>query len=552
MPKFYTLFKTILFGLIGLMSFNNTVSAQTTTWDGTIWDAGAPDNSKDAIFNANYSSVIDFAAKTVLITNNSLVTISSGHTFTVDNNINIAAGSSLVFENNASLLQINAAAINTGNITFKRNATAMREFEYTYWSSPVTGQTLAGFSPLTDPDRYFSFDTAANTWVSENGSNTMIPGKGYAISAPDDYTPTPQIFNGEFTGNPNNGNITAGVIIHNPALLDYNLLGNPYPSAISVVSLINNTTLGTLYFWTHNTAITNNSFSSNDYAIRTKFVGTQAVTGGSVPGAYVASGQGFFASSSATGTITFTNTMRVSGNNSQFFKNTETTQTDPQYYYTWLNMTNTGGAFKQLAFGYEEGATNGYDFGTDAAAAPGTFINFYSLIGTTGYAIQGRAFPWNITDQIALGYSTTIVGPFDITLDHNDTFFDSKDIFLQDLTTGTVHNLKTGPYTFNTAIGTFNSRFVIHYVNPLLSNEAHVLDTNTVAASAKNNVITIESTLVKIKSIEVYDLLGRLLFETNNLNQNQYVISTLTAKNQALAVKIKLENNQTVIKKLMN
>lgn len=551
MSKFYTLSKTILLVFIGLLSFIS-ISAQTTTWDGATWDAGTPDNTKDVVFNANYPSVISFAAKTVLVANNSVVTISSGHTLTVENNIDITAGSSLIFLDNASLVQVNPTAVTNGNITFKRNATAMREFDYTYWSSPVAGQTLAGFSPLTDPSRYFSFNTATNTWVSENGSNTMVPGKGYAISAPDDYTSTPQIFNGEFTGNPNNGDITANVVIHNPMLLDYNLLGNPYPSAISVVTLINNTTLGTLYFWTHNSALTNNTFSSNDYAIRTKFVGTQAVTGGTVPGPYVASGQGFFASSSATGTITFTNAMRVTGNNSQFFKNAESTQIDPQYYYAWLNMTNTGGAFKQLAFGYEEGATDGYDFGTDAAAAPGTFINFYSLIGGTGYAIQGRAYPWTINDQIPLGYSTTIVGPFDITLDHNDTFFDSKDIFLQDLTTGTVHNLQTGPYTFNTAIGTFNSRFVIHYINPLLSNQAHVLDANTIVASAKNNVITIESKLLKITSVEVYDLLGRLLFGTTDLNQNQYVISTLTAKNQALAVKIKLENNQTVVKKLMN
>lgn len=550
MPKLYTLSKTILFLLIGLMSMTNS-SAQTTTWDGATWDAGAPDNTKDAVFNANYTSVINFAAKTVLVTNNAVVTI-SGHTLSVDNNIDITAGSSLIFQNNASLVQINPLAVTTGNITFKRNATAMREFEYTYWSSPVAGQTLAGFSPLTDPDRYFSFNTVTNTWVNENGSNTMVPGKGYAISAPDDFTSTPQIFNGNFTGVPNNGDITAAVVIHDPGLLNYNLLGNPYPSAISVVTLINNTTLGTLYLWTHNSAIANGSFSNNDYAIRTKFVGTQAVTGGATPGAYLAAGQGFFASSSATGNITFTNAMRVSDNNSQFFKNAGNTLTDPQYYYTWLNMTNTGGAFKQLAFGYEEGATNGYDFGTDAPAAPGTYINFYSLIGSSAYAIQGRAFPWTINDQIPLGYSTTIVGPFDITLDHNDPFFDSKDLFLQDLTTGTVHDLRAGPYTFNTAIGTFNSRFVIHYVNPLLSNEAHVLDVSTVVASAKNNVITIESTLLKIKSIEVYDLLGRLLFETTNLNQNQYVISTLTAKNQGLAVKIKLENNQTVVKKLMN
>jgi hypothetical protein len=44
---------------------------------------------------------------------------------------------------------------------------------------------------------------------------------------------------------------------------------------------------------------------------------------------------------------------------------------------SWLNLTNTQGAFKQLLLGYVTGATNNYDRGYDALSLNGnSFINF--------------------------------------------------------------------------------------------------------------------------------------------------------------------------------
>ena len=68
-------------------------------------------------------------------------------------------------------------------------------------------------------------------------------------------------------------------------------------------------------------------------------------------GLYVAAGQAFFASAGTTSTINFTNAMRVAGNNAQFYRSA---QNVPLNYYFHLNMTNTLGAFKQIAIGYQE------------------------------------------------------------------------------------------------------------------------------------------------------------------------------------------------------
>jgi hypothetical protein len=546
--------------------FNNLLiqrCAVTTTWNGTSWDNGLPSINKVVAFTGNYTSTANVEACSVSVSNDAVVTLADSHTLTVENNVSITGtNSKLVFENNASLLQINPSATNTGNINFKRNATPMRQYEYTYWSSPVVGQVLGLFSPLTSTNRFFSYngDPAVNNYVSQNIANPMMATSGYVIMAPSNYTSTSQIYNAEFIGIPNNGNFSATVFAYDIGIKNYNLIGNPYPSAISVASLFGaNSNLGALYFWTHNTAISNNVFSATDYAIKTSTVGIAAFSGGTAPGNYIAAGQGFFATTSTNGFINFNNSMRVANFNTQFYRNNfenNTTQNTPLNYYFWLNMTNNDGVFKQITVGYQDNATNGYDFGIDAGSRIGTYINFYSLINTNPFAIQGRAYPWSINDVIPLGYSFVNPTPqisnnFSIALDHNDAFFNDKDIFLKDATTGNYHNLKTGSYNFTADLGTnFNSRFEIQYQNPL-SNKAFDFDSNSVYLNTFNEAIVVNSKTENIQAIQVYDVLGRLIFDKKQINATRFSIENISKQNQALIVKIQLVNGVVVSKKLV-
>jgi len=526
---------------------------QTTTWTGSAWDNGEPTITTDAIVlsgTCNVTSNISF--KTITVQADAILNVDNAATITVQDNIQVLGTGQLILNNNTSLLQNNSSATNTGNIKYRRNATPMRQYEFTYWGAPVAGQVLNVFSPLTLADKFYSYNAnvGVNNWVIENQNNVMIPGKGYAIRAPQGYTTTPQVFSGEFIGVPNNGNISANVAGFNPALLNYNLLANPYPSAISVITLLDNTNLGTLYFWTHNSAISNNVFTSSDYAIRTRTTGIAAVTGGTAPGLNIAAGQAFFASAGTTTTINFTNEMRVAGNNAQFYRNA---QDVPLNYYVHLNLTNTLGAFKQIAFGYQEDATDGYDFGSDALASTEGAIRFYSLINSLslGFGIQARAYPWSISDVVPLGYTTTQAGTFDIAIDHFDTFFADKDIFLEDTSNGTFHNLKNSAFTFTTAIGTFDARFRIHYQDTSLSNNDFAGNENSVYIFMNNNQPKIVSTQSNIASVMVYDMLGRIVFSKDKVNASEFILSDLIVNNQALIIKTTLENNVTVAKKFI-
>lgn len=526
--------------------------AMTTTWDGTSWSSGLPSDNKKAVFTGNYTATADFSACSIQVSNNAIVTVNSGINVTSTNEIIVDNGASFIFENSSALLQTNSLAVNVGDITYKRDSAPMRIYEYTYWGTPVSGQVLSAFSPLTLADKFYSFDAFANNWVLENLNNTMAPAVGYAVRAPQGYTSTPQVFNGEFVGPANNGDYSVSLVDHSVASA-YNFVGNPYPSAISVASLIDNSTLGTLYFWTHNTAISGYQFTSDDYAVRTKLFGTAAVSGGPIPGPYVSAGQAFFASSSATTSLTFTNAMRVGSNNSQFYRSA-TSCANPAYYSFYLNMTNTGGAYKQLGIGYVECATSGYDNGLDGIFAAGTYISFYSVIPNYNLQINSLAYPWNISDTIPLGYISNITGnttfqiEFDASNPNYDHFFDDKDIFIEDTETNTYHNLKTSPYVFNSNEGTYNSRFVIHYQNSTLTNPSFSSQQEIVFYN-QDNQLEIHSSQSEIQHVMVYDISGRLLVNQNNINNKIFAIAKNTIQKQVVLITTILKDGTTLNKK---
>ena len=530
--------------------------SQTTTWTGASWDNGVPTITVDAIIASGTCAItVDTEAKSIIVQSGATLNIQSASTITVENDIQVLGTGKFIIRNNCSLVQNNPLAVNIGNIEYRRNATPMIQYDYTYWSSPVAGQVLNVFSPLTLSDKFYSFNTVTNSWVLESPTNTMQIGKGYAVRAPQGYGATAQVFNGIFEGLPNNGDYTQNVVAYDPVLGNYNLLGNPYPSALDTRDLIDNSSINTLYYWTHNTAIASNEFTANDYAVRTRTAGTTASSGGVVPSRYMAAGQGFFARSSSTGTVTFTNAMRQVGNNGRFFRSSYPSETfdEEDDNLIRLDLSNSGGAFKQQVIQYLTDATNGYDVGVDGEQIDGVFVSFYSIIPGHALAIQARELPWNIDDQVVFGFKSTInaVTSFDISISELGVFFNDKDVFIEDKVTNTFHDLKVSPYTFSSNMGVFEDRFVLHYKNLLLSNDDFTGIENSVYVFKENNQPKIVSTKSNIKSVLVYDTLGRIVFSKDNVNASEVVLSNLIANNQALIIKTTLENNVTVAKKFI-
>ncbi|WP_293893018.1 hypothetical protein [Flavobacterium sp.] len=109
-------------------STNVTVNAQTNTWNGTSWSTGFPPTSgQKIVFTNAFSSSSDLSGCSCQVSSANVV-INSGHTLMVTNDVKIVGGGTLTFEDGASLVQTNDAAVNSGYITFKRKTTALKQY----------------------------------------------------------------------------------------------------------------------------------------------------------------------------------------------------------------------------------------------------------------------------------------------------------------------------------------------------------------------------------------------------------------------------------------
>ena len=534
----------------------------STTWSGTAWSNGTPDASKAAIIAGAFTIASDLTACSLTINPGIAITVPSNYTLTVVNALTVSATASLTFENHSSLVQVNDNAVNSGNIKYKRIAAKIRRGDFVYWSTPVTPQKLVDVSPLTLGDKYFGY--SGDNWVITNKNTVMKIGKGYIIRGPQTYSLTVKTdYPAEFNGVPNNGVILGETLTAGKPYL----IGNPYPSALSAKKFLDqNTALleGTLYFWTHNTPVTLtgvSTYTSDDYAsynlTGSTVVKERAITGGTPgsnneePSGFIGAGQSFFAVSKAGGTVTFNNDMRLgAADNTQFFKSASKEITEA--HHVWLNMTNTKGIFKQMLVGYVQGATNEYEDRYDGVSFNANpYVDFYSVDNGNNYVIQGRALPFTDADQVPLGYNTTIAGDFTISIDKADGDLSSHAVYIEDKKAGVIHDLTASDYTFTTEKGIFADRLVLRYTNKTLGTGDFENVENGLLVSVKDKTIKVTSSAENIKEVTVFDISGKLLYSKKKAGTTELQIQNLQSANQVLLIKVTLDNDFTVTKKII-
>lgn len=552
-------------------------------YNGSTWSS-SPDGAA-VIVNGTLNMTTNTTVCSCTLNSGANVTVASGVTLTVKENLNVHQNANFTVENNASLVQIDDSAVNSGKITVKRNTTPVSRYDFTYWSSPVAASdwTLNNLSPNTLADKYYSYNAAGAGWVIHYGGNIpMETGIGYIVRAPQSYSTTlTSIYQGQFIGSPNNGQKTA--TIKTGATLKSNLIGNPYPSAISIEKFYeaNKTAIkGTFYFWTHNIAVSSTPDANGVYnynpASYISYNATGATGNGDVNNCTtcgnttsnkhlgnIASGQGFFVEGKVNNaTIVFNNSMRVAtaGTNSQFLRsaNSEsdyatqsTEETAVEKHRLWLNITNSAGAYNETLLGYVSGATNDLDDDYDGITyASGTAI--YSLLNDNKLVIQGKALPFSNTDVIPLGFMAAAAGEYSIGLESFDGLFEDQKVYLVDKLTSTIHNIKNDRYAFSTtAAGTFNTRFELRFVNESLGVDTPVVDANDIVVYKNGNQIAIRANNFTIEDVQVFDLTGKEIYDQKEINSSEFSTSGLNVATQVVVVKITLDNNQTISKKVI-
>lgn len=561
-------------------------------YNGSSWSV--PAEGAAVVVNAgslNVTENVNICSCTLTGTAN--VVIKEGFTVIIDDKLVIGPTATFTVENNASLVQINDNAANSGNVIVKRTTTPISRYDFTYWSSPLKAEsgflvgrdpsdvTKLGLSKNTFFDKYYSFAGNTQQWQTINyGNQVMVPGKGYIVRAPQEYaistTPT-ATFTANFQGAPNNGLVTIPVMLPSASVSTgkSNLIGNPYPSAIDAVKFYNeNSSIidGTFYFWTHNIAVSSTPDANGVYQynaasyLAVNYTGGTANGGGSPKASKnIASGQGFFVNAKTAGSVKFNNSMRVkdASSNTNFFRAAEAvTNTTQSIEETteevaieqnrfWLNITNNAGAYNETLIGYVTGASNNFEDSYDGKTyASGTAL--YSLLSDEKMVIQGRALPFVSSDIVPLGFMAAASGEYSIGIESFDGLFDEQKIYLVDKTDNSIHNLKNERYTFTTGAGTFNSRFEIRYVNDSqLGVDTPVVSQNDIVVYKSGNQIGVRTNNLTIDSVQVYDITGKLLISGTDVNDTTFKTTGLNVSTQVLIVKVNLEDNQSVSKKII-
>ena len=598
-------------GSLTITNANGCTSSYTITVNiGKLWNGGT---SNDWGYANNWTpSGVPTSSDCVVIPSGTLnspeisvnafagnLTINSSASLSVDSGVAVEVqdfvktDGTFTMNSSASLIQINNVANSgAGNMIYKRDVTSVHGYDYIYWSSPVVAQAVSGLYSTPGIGYQYYWDTLANNNNGASGNigqgnwanafGVMQVGKGYIIRGSSSYNWSGNL-TANFTGIPNNGDVLMsiargsytgapysganGVTISNQED-NYNLIGNPYPSAIKATDFLNwpsNTTKiqGVVYLWTHNSTPTSNAntfYSTGHYNYFTNdYLAYNNVGASSGPGfnGYIAAGQGFFVTmldgaTDTTQSVVFNNSMRnKTYSNTNFFKgNQQATQASNEVDRIWLDLVDNNSVSTRTLIGYIDGATVNKDRQFDAYTPVGNATIIYSLVEGDSHIIQGRPLPFDTNDQVPLGYHSAASGNFTIAIATVDGLFEQgQPIYLEDKLLNVIYDLRQAPYVFTTDAGTFNDRFVLRYTSSNLSNEQFT--SQSAAAFIMNQKLQIRASSL-ITNVQIYDVAGKLIKTYTPAVKALELIEDFPFANGVYFAKIKLDDGSQYIQKVMN
>jgi hypothetical protein len=341
-----------------------------------------------------------------------------------------------------------------------------------------------------------------NAWVRVYSGTALSAGQGYLVNYNNNKTIT-------FTGPLNYSAISPSI---SGTANVWNMLGNPYPCAITASSFIsgNGNLLGTLYIWDQT------STNTGDYATCTGggCVANSHSGNHGVPNGNIGSGQGFMVQSKGTGsTASFTNTMKTN-TNSQFF-----IMDDFTIQRCYINITDPKNKMNEVLIAFLEDATNGFDDKYDGMKYPSNdSLKLYSQIDNDSikYIIQCLA-PVIDSQVVILGLDAGCDGLYTFHLSALVDFYPDVNIYLKDLLLNkTIDLRKDSSYSFNTVKGVFKDRFIVIFKkeNAVTIVEQEKSEPILVYATSKSITISNRNNDPFKGDVKVYDMLGKVIYSS--------------------------------------
>jgi hypothetical protein len=396
---------------------------------------------------------------------------------------------------------------------------------YNYWSSPVQNTSINDAFGSTGR-KFYTFDSLNQAWEGASTTDVLDAGRGF-IATGTSNTPTTIIRSFSDNSGFNSGDISQSLYNSGSFHADSNwhLVGNPYPSGLNVDAFITDNATeieSSVYLWSSDGSDYNSLES--DYAIMGLAGAVSAGGSGVNPtSATISSAQGFFVQSltSTSGNLTFSNSQRVSTNNT--FQRIK-----PDMERIWLGVEKENGAKNELLLAFLDEAEEGKDLYDDSKLSGNSFVSLYSIgdfkSGEQELAIQG--LPSFINERtIPIGIEVKEAGEFTFSINYLDGFDSETQLFLYDTEIESLIDLRAGNYTVSLEKGEFNERFSLRFIGGKITDlpedslgELNDLGINLYATKNEIRIQFTHSELAK-SQIEIYDISGRLLFVQSNKNQ---------------------------------
>lgn len=484
--------------------------------------------------DGNYILGSDIVLNNLLVENGATVTVASGQSITLNNNL---ANSGSVELNSVSTsyssLIVEGKAL--GNVTYNRHVnTNATTGGNDLISAPVTGESFGDFAsnnanivsnPSNPTEKLFGpFDKTVglyltyDTDIPAEAAITLDPAIGYRAASTDGM-------NFNFNGIVNTENIDVAIVTAGPNNPEWNLIGNPYPSYISLSEFlsINNSAFA---------PISSGVYGYDGDASDGWEIWNQAYSDAN-PNAVITPGQGFLvAAASASETVTFTTNMRTSGSSDDFIPGRVI---NPNISHLELSLNNESKIY-HTDFYFTENASLGLDPGYDSENFGGNVPEFsiYSHLvnenSGNNMAIQSLGSS-NLSDvTIPIGVNATQGEQITISIS-SSTLPLSTEVYIEDNVNNTVTLLTENDFVLtpeNNLSGT--GRFFLRFSDASLSLEDFANNNLEIYATITPKSLFIKGNLDSITSLKIYDMQGRQVLNTilnTSSNNNQIDLSNL-------------------------
>jgi autotransporter-associated beta strand protein len=473
-----------------------------------------------------------------------IVEILSGKSLTVSGTLTNSAG--------ASGLVIKSDATGTGSLIHSSTgvqATVERylsnydnndDQKYHFISSPVATQAIrpdwVANTPAADVD-FYKYDELTNQWINTKTEDDMwntefendfVVGRGYLVAYP--TAPVTK----SFTGTLNSGSFTTGsggfpALTHTTDQGNgWNLIGNPYPSAIDWTQL----TLGdgvdnALYYY---------DAAAENYRYYLQLDDIGSLGGGSQ---YIPAMQGFMVHAKTTGTqtITFENDDRTHSGQDNFYKSTNNV---PGSFS--LNVSAEGYQ-DELYVHFSNGATAAFDGKYDAYKLWSYNQKVPKLYtkSSNGDNLAINGLPELTEDvDIPVFFVPGVEGGQVLTADLSNL---SAILYLTDLKTGITQNLYNNPvYEFSADINDDPNRFLLKFTSVGIEDVDNY--NKSINIYTYNNSLYLNSDITMDASVEIFNLTGQQVYGEQvlmngltqinpNLRTGWYVVKVSTDEGMA-------------------